>query len=491
MRVSIDKIKPNPFRDFSLDPIDPEQVGRLALSHDQIGQFGAIPVRPCPTEPGFFEQGSGHHNIAAMRQRGDTEVNVESRERSDREMVKLMQLENLTQRHNNAGAVADSLAAEVRIATREMLVGNGLNDAVHTVKTEAATRMAWLKEGPGVPRLYAGVNGFELKEAKEAKELPETVEVMTARNLRAALSTLKATGHVAKIMAEEFDRFDAERERLAAEEAEAERLRQIEEAEAAAAAERERLAAEKAAEAAKKARAEAVAAKDKADKERKEKAAKEAEAKATAAKKKADADAAEQVKRDAAAEKRKADIKASVQRRQTEAKIVHDKQVVPTTYDVRCVSVFNAPQQEAAFRQGVLSENGLRYIPKDQQYPLALQIKEKITEVEKKRGHIVGSVTVGAFVNDLLREAILRQSQINKDEEARRRLQETDEARIQRHWDTARKGLQQAVSALEKLFEEQHNWKYTHPFPVDPKFTAQMRGVSQRVDRFIKETTGL
>lgn len=488
MRVSIDKIKPNPFRDFSLDPIDPEQVGRLALSHDQIGQFGAIPVRPCPTEPGFFEQGSGHHNIAAMRQRGDTEVNVESRERSDREMVKLMQLENLTQRQNNAGAVADSLAAEVRIAARELLLHVDVQQK--PTRGQPQARVQLLETGPGFPILYENINGFPYSEAKDAKAAGQT-EIMTANTLRAALSTLKATGHVAKIMAEEFDRFDTERERIAAEEAEAERLRQIEEAEAAAAAERERLAAEKAAEAAKKARAEAVAAKDKADRERKEKAAKEAEAKAAAAKKKADADAAEQVKRDAAAEKRKADIKASVQRRQTEAKIVHEKQVVPTTYDVRCVSVFNAPQQEAAFRQGVLSENGLRYIPKDQQYPLALQIKEKITAAEKKRGHIVGSVTVGAFVNDLLREAILRQSQINKDEEARRRLQETDEARIQRHWDTARKGLQQAVSALEKLFEEQHNWKYTHPFPVDPKFTAQMRGVSQRVDRFIKETTGL
>ena len=229
MKVSINLIKPNPFRDFDLDPIGQSQVAKLAQSHAQIGQFGAIPARPHPTEAGFYEQASGHHNVEAMRLRGDREVNLEVRERSDSEMAQLLALENLTQRTNNAGAMADAVAARARLVAMDVLLHNSVEQ---NKRGDAQTRQRLLSDGPGAPAIYAGLNGFS--SADKANALADgAAEIIGRRDVEASVAALKATGVMARIMAEVYaeaeaiwaaqDAAEAEAHRLAEEQAEAER----------------------------------------------------------------------------------------------------------------------------------------------------------------------------------------------------------------------------------------------------------------------------
>ncbi len=46
MKIEISKIRPNPYRDFDLYPIDAEQVKRLQHSIHEHGFFSGVTARP-------------------------------------------------------------------------------------------------------------------------------------------------------------------------------------------------------------------------------------------------------------------------------------------------------------------------------------------------------------------------------------------------------------------------------------------------------------
>ena len=471
MRVKIQAVKPNPFRDFELDPILDEQVARLEVSHEQIGQFGAIPVRPHPTEAGAFQQAAGHHNIAAMRNRRDSEVNVECKERSDDEMVRLLALENLTQRQHNAGALADAVFARARIIARREL----RNDSVAQSQKEASRHSIFLSEGPGERTIYAELNGFSRDEKKEAAA-DGLREVISMRDVRAAIGSLKASGRIGTMMAELYaeieEAHEAERLRLEEEErAAAEAARQAEEERQAREAEAERKA-EEAKRKAKEAEERAAHAAQK-EKERAEHEAKEAREKAKAAEERRaqEAEKAKQERKVEAKEKEeRAKKSAASAEKAAKEKTAIDSQrkaAVDPAYDVRCVGIFDWPQQEQAFRKVVLSENGRRFIPKTKQFELAQDIKGQIVTIEKKRGMRLGSDTV----EQLVRETLIKAMGMQRDIDAREKAdieRGHDIERVRGLWATFRRGLQQAEAAMEKLADEEKKWPYDKAlFPID------------------------
>ena len=408
MRVDIANVKSNPFRDFEIDPISEEQVAKLVASVKGVGQFGAVPVRPHPTQKGLFEQASGHHTLAAMRAAGVTEVNVEARERSDNEMVHLMALENLTQRQDSASAQIDAVAAEAFLLARETLV---LHDSVQN-KSTAKQREHVLKDGPGRDSIFERINAGTAG------------TIMPERVVTACLGSLKASGKMAEIMQKALaSAEEITQQRRAAAEAQ---IRAEEDAE-----KRKRLEAEEAKR-----------------REREEAEHEEAEA------------------------------------------AVQEQAEVDPAYDVHCMSAFRKPAQERAFREVVLSKNGLRFIPKEKQHDLARHIRAEIDEKEKKRGMDLGSTTVKELVNEQLRKAMGVQRDLDQ-EERDRLLREKDRERVMSRWGTVRRGLQQAESALVQLSDEEKNWSYSAPFPVDMDAVNKLRGIGKRFDALAKKLTGL
>ena len=212
MKIDINQVEPNPFRDFQIDPFADEQIDKLASSYGQLGQFGAVPVRPHPTDKGMYQQASGHHTVEAMRRSGATEVNVECRERSDDAMALLMGVENLTQRNNNAGAIVDAVAAQAYLAAVSLVTSSGHLEMTPT------NYARFLNGGPGRNAILE-----RLRDPSGTKDY-----LIAKHQVQSALQTLKTTGKMTEIMAKAFDA--AEAARVARAEAEAKRIKDIKDA---------------------------------------------------------------------------------------------------------------------------------------------------------------------------------------------------------------------------------------------------------------------
>ena len=124
--INIDQIVPNPYRDFSLYPIDAEQVDALAEGY-AVRDFGIIAVRPAHyDEPGIYEQVYGHHRIAAMKQLGMVKARVLVEDIDDDQLIAEMTEENTKQQGNNVAAQVDSVAAIVSRLAYLMLISTNL-----------------------------------------------------------------------------------------------------------------------------------------------------------------------------------------------------------------------------------------------------------------------------------------------------------------------------------------------------------------------------
>ena len=505
MKVSIDKILPNPFRDFELDPILPEQVARLLISHKQIGQFGAVPVRPHPTQKGYYEQASGHHNIVAMRERGAREINVEARERTDDEMVRLLALENLTQRQHNAGAQADAVAARAKLVAWSVLSAIKYPNSSVGVFDGHDDERAYakvLEYGPGEELLYTGLNGFPYS---PKVELPDGVrQIISMRDIRAQVGNLKANGKMSKLMADVLAQVQIirEQERLAREEQERREAEKREKAEAEhRAREAERIRKAEAEEERK--RQAAVMAEERAKREKDEKAKREAERvrkEADEATRKAEAarvavENQRKARNDAAKAEAKAREKSDQKRaareyREHEARAREEQKALNAIYDVRCSSVFDWPQQEQAFREVVLSDNGRRFIPKAKQYDLAKSIQDEIVIIEKKRGMKLGSPTVKQMVMDALANVMGIQRDLDE-REKRELLKANAVRRVNERWATFRRGLAQAASALSNIADDEKTWRYEKElFPIDQDALRIARLLSDEISRLSKAVGG-
>lgn len=170
MRVKLSTIKSNPFRDFTLYPLDDEQIQRLSQSIDELGFFAGVCARP---NGKGYELAVGHHRIEAARLSGLKEVEANIEEYDDEAMVRIMSLENLTQRGHNAASTLDSVAAFARLVTKQVLLGEGssvkiLTDDGKEYLPREQSRIA--KNGPGKDLLYRAINGFDLNGRKANKE---------------------------------------------------------------------------------------------------------------------------------------------------------------------------------------------------------------------------------------------------------------------------------------------------------------------------------
>jgi hypothetical protein len=194
--VPLAQIKPNPFRDFELHPIDPVQVDRLKASIGADGFWASVVARKVGGE---YEIAFGHHRIEAARSLGFTEAPIDVRALSDWQMVRMLSSENATQRGTSAAAALDAVAATSKVLCY-LCIRYDLAEVSKNIETFApkAVESIWGKvrqgEGPGEQCI------LDLLPANS----------YTRAQARIALGVLKDSGRMAAILAQARAKAEAE-----------------------------------------------------------------------------------------------------------------------------------------------------------------------------------------------------------------------------------------------------------------------------------------
>jgi len=506
MKIEISKLVDNRFRDFEIDPIDDKQVERLAESIDQLGFFSGITVRRL--DDGTFEVAAGHHRVVAANKAGHTHVEAVVGNYTDEEMVRIMAIENLTQRGANTGAQMDAVGATARIVSKEILSDR----SDHSLLSERfglggekgldSARVHILNEGPGEPLIYRVINGFDRTEV--TAQDPKTVMIGQG-DVKNAIKRLKDSGRMAKIVAAAYAEVEAEREEDAAKAAEAERKAEAKrkEAEAKATAELKlRQAAEEAAtrraeearktsEAARKA-AERASAERKAEADRKAKAAKEAadraqeqrradaEARRRAEQAQARARQAEAERQAEAARKRQ----AQAEREANEKAKVKAQQAREAVYDVRCDTLFPDPEFARAFFRAVTSRGAAEVIARNKQWEVAKAIVQGMKDMKAATDHKAGTVYISNFVTGLIEEHDdkMRKHSAAEQETLRRQNQIL---RVDALWNDVNRGMTLVETSMQKLMQEHKTWDRSFgDFPANVELASHL-GITARVEEML------
>lgn len=367
--VKIESVVPNRWRDFALYPIDQEQVARLVSSIEDTGFWMGLQGRHSPN--GKVELAAGHHRLEAAKSIGIRTIDMDVADLDDEQMLKIMTVENATQRGHSSAAIMDSVNASVRsIALKEygeggrILPPSGRGDQ-HEI--------GWRQILASVPR-----------------------GSLTEVEVKAALAALKESGHYAKAIdaALELGRRKAqsrleeiERQRKTAEE---------EERRAAEEAGKRQVAAEAAAKAAEEAHRKAQANKAKQE----ELAAKRAEEvrQKAALKRQQDEEKVRQQKakqEEAARNKEKSAAQKDLERTQK----ADTKADQPITLDLSVANLFKNNHQFDEFRKTVTDSIHSQYIRVDQQRQVALDI----LAAAKKLGRELTAAFIRECVANLVR----------------------------------------------------------------------------------------
>lgn len=237
MIVELSKVKPNPFRDFKIDPIYPERVEMLVKSIKQNDFWNGPTGRPIGD--GYIELAAGHHRIDAAKLAGVTHADLVVKDYDDEAMVRIYSEENASHRGHSASAQAGSVASAIRIALWQDFWLDKLSSQNRT------------DQGIGVPRICKILGGSlgeraikdQLAILKASGDYDRTVDEVITEVEAVRLAELEAAEQ-ARIAAEEAARRAEERRQAAATEAERKRAereaRRATEASARATAEAER-----------------------------------------------------------------------------------------------------------------------------------------------------------------------------------------------------------------------------------------------------------
>jgi hypothetical protein len=291
MLVELEKLKPNPLRDFIVDPIDPEVVAVLTQSIAEDGFWGGIVCRQLPD--GSIEIGAGHHRVQAALAAGVRTADIfVAQEMEDASMIRVYARENATQRGHTGTALAGTVASAYRFLTKQVLVGDPSQKFLRRSGSIESLR-GNLEHGRGLGQdlILDFLNG---PVDEQTGERPHPIPGVNNGSVMQQLANLKASGDEGRIIQEVYAVIEAEnQEKLAILAAQEEEQRRQEQ---------ERLAAEAREKEAERERKEAEAQRREAERERKE--AEKQERAAARARKEAEAQqrAAERAQRDAEAQ---------------------------------------------------------------------------------------------------------------------------------------------------------------------------------------------
>jgi ParB-like chromosome segregation protein Spo0J len=125
MRVELKSLQPNPFRNFKVDPIDPEVVKSLkdSIKDNPGGFWGGIVARK--TKHNGIQLAFGHHRVRAAIAAGIREDDIKVvPDISDADMIRMYANENATQRGNTGTALAGTVASAIRFLLKGLFTGD-------------------------------------------------------------------------------------------------------------------------------------------------------------------------------------------------------------------------------------------------------------------------------------------------------------------------------------------------------------------------------
>lgn len=113
MKILVRDLLPNPFRDLTRYPIDPEKIECLKTSIDLTTFWDNLLARSSPTQPGKYELAYGVHRRQALLDLKTTEIDIPIRDLSDADMMKIMAHENMQEWTHSAEIDQETVRAVV------------------------------------------------------------------------------------------------------------------------------------------------------------------------------------------------------------------------------------------------------------------------------------------------------------------------------------------------------------------------------------------
>lgn len=213
MMIELSKLHPNPFRNFRVDPLDEENIAKLAESISEHDFWGGPTCRRM--KDGSYQIAAGHHRIEAAIRAGIKTADIHVGNYSDEQMIRVYAVENATQRGNTSTALGGSVASAVRFVAKDLLVhgtfsqfwekGGGrptdpanlgepiitkfLHDVPEINKSSVALALGQIKSCGEYAAILADV---ETEIEEEAKEIPLPEEQQEERKERVKKAKKKA-----------------------------------------------------------------------------------------------------------------------------------------------------------------------------------------------------------------------------------------------------------------------------------------------------------
>jgi len=460
MRVELKSLQPNPMRDFTVDPIDDEVVGRLKESIKEDGFWGGVVCRRTKHNgSGVVQIAAGHHRIKAAISAGIREADIFVGDIDDAGLIRIYARENATQRGNAGTALAGSVAAAIRFLAKAVLTGSRAEKIFSPRSSfEQAADSITSDRGLGreiIVRFLDGIPGIN------------------EGTVQQQLANLKSSGDYARIVREIQEEIEKEHKEALKELARAEAEQKRLNAEREAAEARQREASERRKEAARAERA----AKEEAEKRR---AAQEAQ-RAELARQKAEAEAALAKKRQEEAAKELAKFDALRATRDTANKAADKAESREVTFDFEGVSkhLRNASHIDV-FRQLVTGQGIKPYLAVNKQEALARKLIQLAGSGEMTARFIrenVNAMIMEVKGGERKLDAEEKADLLRKDWEAKARSYQNDFARQAR-------GL---LSAAIDLAEHQASRPRGLSFHVTHEFRSAVSNVERAVARIRKE----
>jgi len=454
MKVAIEKVRNNPYRDMENYPLDQDHIDMLMDNISKSGLWKNIEGRKANGN-GEVELAYGHHRIAAARKLGMTEVDIMTSKMSEDEMIERMITENTTQRGNSTPAILDSVASITRRLAYVLLSNEDYEELqeVKDVRTKVQTCFGNEKSfDTNRGKIIQGLGLGEPLIRRYNISLPE-------KATKQAISQLKETGKFKEILTQVQQRITEEIE-------EEERLAKKEEA---------RIKAEE------ETKAKLLAQQIKEAEEAKIKAKAEAKVQAEI-KAKNLAKQAEKQKQLAEEAKTKAKVKVKIKQKKSKKQKEKAKQAVKAApeakVDMKALMMFKQTYQADAFKRMVItkhSKEGPQIIPMEQHVKLATLLLNKFKEWNKKDISTISEEFITRFIQPIFRTGKLNQAIVDK-EEQKLKWQKNKEKRVKDAVDeTIRcvKSIRKQAQTLNELFKE--NPLIFHGVP-NIKYTAKRVG---------------
>jgi len=218
MRVKLKDIEPNPHRNFHTNPLSEQRIEELRDSIRLTDWWENIVLRPHPKQPGKYEQAYGHHGLEAAKRESIETADLPVKQLDDIAMLRMMHLENATQRGNSPASIHDSVEGGVREMSYWLLKCETLEEFNSGLVREPG-RLPWNRKED-----YTQARNAVLKGDGPGREVVGWgIGMKEGTLLKEAIHSLRKSGRTAEILKEVEARVEAELERERIEQAKLER----------------------------------------------------------------------------------------------------------------------------------------------------------------------------------------------------------------------------------------------------------------------------